>query len=102
MENEKCKTFWDLSIQCDHVIEARRPDIRVVEKENNKAIIVDIASPWDHRVYEKEGEKIDKYQGLKREIGRLWGIRHLVVVPVVVGALAFLGTARILRKLLDS
>ncbi|XP_044181305.1 uncharacterized protein LOC122962353, partial [Acropora millepora] len=27
------------------------------------------------------------YQDLKREIGRLWGIRHLEVVPVVVGAL---------------
>ena len=95
---------------------------------NNSAIIVDIASPWDHRVYEKEGEKIEKYQDLKREIGRLWGIRHLEVVPVVVGALevvnnrldawleklgvtirtrllqktALLGTARILRKLLES
>ena len=75
-----------ISIQCDHVIEAIRPDI-VVEKESNKAIIVDIASPWDHRVYEKEGEKIEKYKHLKREIGRLWGIRHLEVVPVVVGAL---------------
>ena len=128
VENEKCKILWDMTIQCDHVIEARRPDIVVVEKENNKAIIVDIASPWDHRVYEKEGEKIEKYQDLKREIGRLWGIRHLEVVPVVVGALgvvskrldtwleklgvtirtrllqktALLGTARILRKLLDS
>ena len=28
-------------------------------------------------MYEKEGEKIEKYQDLKREIGRLWGIRHL-------------------------
>ena len=36
------------------------------QKENNKAIIVDIASPWDHRVHEKEGEKIEKYQDLKR------------------------------------
>ena len=128
VENEKCKILWDMTIQCDHVIEARRPDIVVVEKENNKAIIVDIASPWDHRVYEKEGEKIEKYQDLKREIGRLWGIRHLEVVPVVVGALgvvskrldawleklgvtirmgllqktSLLGTARILRKVLDS
>ena len=33
---------------------------------------MDIASPWDQRVYEKEGEKIEKY---------------LEVVPVVVGAL---------------
>ena len=76
----------DMTIQYDHVIEARRPDIVVVEKENNKAIVVDIASPWDHRGYEKEGEKIEKYQDLKREIGRLRGIRHLEVVLVVVGS----------------
>ena len=48
---------------------------------------MDIASPWDHRVYEKEGEKIEKYHDLKREIGRLWGIRLVEVVPVVVVAL---------------
>ena len=79
-------------------------------------------------MYEKEGEKIEKYQDLKREIGRLWVIRRLEVVPVVVGALggvsnrldewleklgvtiktgllqktALFGTARILRKLLES
>ena len=29
---------------------------------------MDIASPWDDRVYEKEGEKIEKSQDLKREI----------------------------------
>ena len=127
VENERCKILWDMNIQCDHVIEARRPDIVVVDKENNKVIIVDIASPWDHRVYEKEGEKIEKYQDLKREIGKLWGIRQQEVVPVVVGALgavskrldtwldklgitirtgllqktALLGTARILRKVLE-
>ena len=49
------------------------PDIVVVMKESNKAIIVDIASPWDHRVHEKEGEKNGKYQDLKRDIGKLWG-----------------------------
>ena len=88
---------------------------------------MDIAFPWDHRGYEKEGEKIEKYQDLKREIGKLWdrqSVRHLEVVPVVVGALggvrkrldklgiimrtsgllqktALLGTARILRKVLE-
>ena len=88
---------------------------------------MDIASPWVHRVYVKEGEKIKKYQDLKKEIGRLLGIRHLGVVPLVVGALgvvskrldawleklgvairkgllrkaALLGTTRILRKLFE-
>ena len=128
VRNEKCKIFWDMTVQCDDTVDARRPDIVVFEKENNKAIVVDIASPWDHRVYEKEGEKIEKYQDLKREIGRLLGITHLEVVPVVVGALgvvsktldlwleklgatirtgllqktALLGRARILRKLSES
>ena len=74
-------------------------------------------------VYDKEGEKIEKYQDLKKEIEKLWGIRQQEVVPVVVGAVskrldtwldklgitirtgflqkkALLGTARILRKVL--
>ena len=76
-----------MTIQCDHIIEARRPVIVVVEKESNKAIIVDIASPWDHRVYEKQSEKVEKYQDLKKEIRKLWSIRRVKVVLVVVGAL---------------
>ena len=101
MENKKRKILWDTAIQCDHVIEARRPDIVVVEKENNKAIIVDIASPWDYRMYEKEGEKTEKYQNLKRQIRRLWGIRYMeAVAPLVVGALGVAkGWMRSLRSL---
>ena len=67
VENEKCKILWDMTIQCDHVIETTRPDNVVVEKENNKAIIVDIASPWDQRVFVNGGKRIEKYQDLKRE-----------------------------------
>ena len=126
VKNERCKILWDMNIQCDHVIAARRPDIVVVDKENNEVIIVDIVSPWDHRVFEKEGKKIEKNQDLKREIGKLWDGQQKVV-PVVVGALgavskrldtwldklgitiragllqktALLGTARILRKVLE-
>ena len=56
VENERCKILWGMTVQCDHVIEARRPDIVVIEKESNKAviIIVDIPSSWGQRVYEKE------------------------------------------------
>ena len=50
-------------------------------------IIVIIALLWDQKVFEKKGEKIDKYQDLKREIGKLWGIRQQEVALVVVGAL---------------
>ena len=57
-----------MTIQCDHVIEARRPDIVVVEKENNKAIIVDIASPWDHRVYEKKVKRLRNIRTLREKL----------------------------------
>ena len=36
-ENEICKILWDMTIQCDHIIEATRPDIVVVEKESINA-----------------------------------------------------------------
>ena len=35
-ENEEYKILWDFSIQTDHVIEARRPDMIIVEKKSNK------------------------------------------------------------------
>ena len=34
-----CEVLWDITIQHDIVIEARRPDVVVVEKESNKATI---------------------------------------------------------------
>ena len=90
-------------------------------------MIIDIAVPADVRVEEKEREKVEKYQDLKREIGRWWNLKKVEVVPVVIGALgsvtkkfdrwieklgttfnvgvvqktALLGTARILRKVLE-
>ena len=78
-------------------------------------------------MYEKESERIDKYQDLKRENEKLWEIRQQEVISVVVGALgavskrletwfdkleiairtallqetALLGTARISRRVLE-
>ena len=127
VENDSVKLLWDINIQCDNVIEARRPDIVVIDKKEKVCIIVDIAVPADRMVEEKEQEKVEKYKDLKREIGRMWGIRKVQVVPVVIGALgsvpkgvdkwiekldipcnivdmqktALLGTARMLRKVLE-
>ena len=88
-ENEEYKILWDFSIQTDHVIEARRPDMITVEKKNNKCQIIDFAVPFDTRVDEKEKEKIFKYQDLARELKKLWN-KKVKVIPVIIGAL---GTA---------
>ena len=85
-----------------------------------------MAIPEDGRVRAKEDEKVEKYQDLAREVRKMWGVRT-EVIPIVVGALgtipmrlkenlraigvdtsieliqrsALLGSARILRKVLE-
>ena len=114
-----------INIQCDNLIEARRPDLIVIGKKEQKGIIIDIAVLADVRVEEKE--KVEKYQDLKREIRKFWKLRNVENVLVVIGALgsvsadfdrwmgklgitcsvrvmqktALLGTARTLRKVLE-
>ena len=44
-------------MQTDHHIEARRPDLIIVDKEKKTCQIVDLAIPGAHRVEMKEREK---------------------------------------------
>ena len=63
--------MWDLSIQTDHVIEAQRPDLVVVDKKGRSKII-DFAVPGDSRIEEIEKDKIEKYipkQFVNRQYG---------------------------------
>ena len=127
VENEEIKVLWDINVQCDNLIKARRPELIIIDKKEQKGIIIDIAVPTDVIVKEKQKEKVEKYQDLKKEIRRFWKLRNVEIVPAVIGALgsvsagfdrwmgklgiiynvgvmqkrALLGTARILRKLLE-
>ena len=109
------------------MIEAKRPDIMILNKETKECLIVGIAVPGDTRVNTKEEEKTEKYKDLCRELGMLSGVKCRVE-PTGVGALgtiptrlsahfkkldinlsiktiqksAVLGTARILRKVLEA
>ena len=53
-ENGDVKILWDINIQCDNVIEARRPDIVLINKKERHCIIIDIAVPANKRIEEKE------------------------------------------------
>ena len=77
--------MWDFSIQNDHVIEARRPDLVVVDKERICKII-DFAVPGDSRIDEKEKDKIEKYQDLGRELQKIWNVK-VKSIPLVEGSL---------------
>ncbi|XP_068190807.1 uncharacterized protein [Antennarius striatus] len=125
VENGKAKILWDFSFQTDKQLLANKPDIVVMDKEQKRAVVIDVAIPADANIRKKEHEKIEKYQGLKEQLEQMWKVK-VNVVPVVVGALgavtpkleewlqqipgttseasvqksAVLGTAKILRRTL--
>ena len=76
----------DFSIQTDHVIEARRPGLVVVDKKGRSCKIIDFAIPGDSRIEKKEKDKIEKYQDLGRELQKIWNVK-VKIIPLVVGSL---------------
>ena len=86
LENEDYKIFWDFSIQTDHVIEARRPDLVVVDKKERSCKIIYFAVPGDSRIEENEKDKIEKYQDLGRELQKIWNVK-VKIIPLVAGHL---------------
>ena len=63
--------MWDFSIQTDHVVEARRPDVVVVDKKERSCKRIDFAVHGDSRIEEKEKDKIENYQDLGRELQKI-------------------------------
>ena len=77
--------MWDFSIQTDHVIAARRPDLVVVDEKVRNFKIIDFAFPGDSRIEEKEKDKIEKYQDLGRKLQKMSNIK-VKIIPLVVGS----------------
>ena len=127
LESENCKILLDFPVQTDKTLEHNRPDITVIDKKSKKCILIDTACPFDTCIEKKRGEKCTNYSELKYEIAKIWKMRKVAVIPVVLGALGtvakhfekwmekldldltievlqkpcLLGTARIIRKVLD-
>ena len=89
MENTNYKILWDFSIQTDHILQARRPDLVFIDKKNKLCKIIDVAIPGDSRIESKEREKVEKYQDLAREMRKLWNVK-VEVIPIVLGSLGTL------------
>ena len=86
------KILWDFMIQCDKMIEHKKPDIVLVDKVQQKCLVIDVACPGNNRIAEKEGEKLQRYDLLKREIKRLWRIKNIDIISIIVGALGSITT----------
>ena len=58
MENDKCKILWDFTIHTDHIIQTRRADIVLVNKQERICQLIDVACPADRKVVEKVVAKL--------------------------------------------
>ena len=59
--------------------------VDIVDKDQKTAVVIDVVVPSDSNI-RKKYEKLEKYQGLKEELERMWKVKAKVV-PVVEGAL---------------
>ena len=71
VKNYSWKILWDFTIQTDHAIEARRPDLVTIYKTKNECKIIDFACPFDSRIEKREKDKMKGYNDLKRELKKI-------------------------------
>uniref|UniRef100_A0A8D8TQU7 Uncharacterized protein n=1 Tax=Cacopsylla melanoneura TaxID=428564 RepID=A0A8D8TQU7_9HEMI len=86
MENDNITLYWDQPILTDRSITCNRPDLILVNKRTQSAIIIDIAIPLTHNIIKTENEKVNKYQELKIEITRIWKLNSVIIVPIVMSS----------------
>ena len=85
---ELCKKYgFDYT---DQQLNHNRPDIVIHDKEKNECKIIDVSRSFDGRVIEREEEKREKYEDLRREVAKLWNVRKVVIIPIIIGALGTL------------
>ena len=86
MEHEDYKLLYDFNIRTDKAISAWKPDMVVVDKNERRTTLIDVACTQDKNVEDKEIKKVNKYQDLKTELQRIWET-SVTVGPVVLGVL---------------
>ena len=86
MENSQYKILWDFPNITDRPICHNRPDVVVVDKQNNKGYFIDVTIPGDACVKMKTTEKLDKYRDLQIIIKQLWSM-PISIVPIVIRVL---------------
>ena len=76
-----------MEIITDKRVKCNRPDIVIYDENLRKCTLIDVAVPTCTNVVKKVAEKLCKYKDLEIEIQKLWNLKEVKTVPIVVGAL---------------
>ena len=85
-DDGKVTIYWEKPIKTDGKVSYNRPDVVVIDREENMWYVVHFAIPMDHHDKEQGEEKIDKYMDLVAEVSRQFRVKA-VIVPIALGAL---------------
>lgn len=99
LESAHLVLYWDRPIITDRTIDYNRPDLVLIDKDNKKALIIDIACPLTHNLHKTEVEKIRKYENLAVELKHVWQLSTVEIIPIVISACGVMTTN--LRKNID-
>ena len=75
---------WYFAIHTDHVIEARRPDLVILDKKHRICKIIELTVSRYNGMAKKEKEKRGNYQRLTREM--MWKV-NVTMIVTIIGAL---------------
>ena len=76
-------TVWDIGKQMDHRFPARIPDLLITNNWKIPCHLVGFSVQVKHKVKTKEGEKINKFLDLARELKKVRYIKVTVILIVV-------------------
>ena len=90
-EEGEFEIWWDRPIETTVKLDHNRPDIIVMDRQDNECIIVEFSVPWDKNVLLKEEEKVSKYIPLAKEIRKVHKV-STKIIPIVLGSLGTVTT----------
>ena len=79
--------WWNHPVTTVNKVKYNRPDIIIWDKEEKQCSVIDICTPLDFNVSNRQVTKIDKYMLLVSELQQLHPGYSYQIVPIVVGAL---------------
>ena len=75
--------YWNKPIRTDRKVSYNRPDVVVIDREENTWYVVDFAIPVDYDVKENEEKRIDEYMDLEVEVRRQFRVKTVFVLIVL-------------------
>jgi len=84
LESTNMILYYSRSFITEKAVDFNRTEAVLIDRENETALVIDIAVPSIHSLPKTEGEKITKYENLTLEIKNIWKLNNFSVYPLVI------------------